>query len=212
MLQRAARGDWVGGRGAGEGIDGGGERKSRSKSQPEVNTRIRLSIAELCELRGDLDGARREFESGAVLAAARGDAGFFQSWALLESRNEHASPEAEAGAGAGGRGRGGLKGEAVSGRGRGESRPRVGGGSSGSGGGDDESSSSSSSSGGEIRLEPTPARRLFKKAVTTNKFHSASWVAWAKYEQRRGNFDVARRLLVTGISHFPHSKVTLTLP
>ena len=31
------------------------------------------------------------------------------------------------------------------------------------------------------------ARRLFKKAVTVNKFHSASWVAWAKHEQRAGN-------------------------
>ena len=30
------------------------------------------------------------------------------------------------------------------------------------------------------------ARRLFKKAVTINKYHSASWVAWAKHEQRAG--------------------------
>ncbi len=30
-------------------------------------------------------------------------------------------------------------------------------------------------------------RRLFKKAVIANKFHSASWVAWAKFEQRLGN-------------------------
>jgi hypothetical protein len=39
-----------------------------------------------------------------------------------------------------------------------------------------------------------------------NKFHSASWVAWAKHEQRAGNLDVARRLLITGISNFPHSE------
>jgi hypothetical protein len=50
------------------------------------------------------------------------------------------------------------------------------------------------------------ARRLFKKAVTINKYHSASWVAWAKHEQRAGNYDVARRLLITGISNFPHSR------
>ena len=30
-------------------------------------------------------------------------------------------------------------------------------------------------------------RRLFKRAVTVNKYHSASWVAWAKFEQRAGN-------------------------
>lgn len=30
-------------------------------------------------------------------------------------------------------------------------------------------------------------RRLFKHAVTVNKRHSASWVAWAKFEQRLGN-------------------------
>lgn len=49
-------------------------------------------------------------------------------------------------------------------------------------------------------------RRLFKKAVTVNKKHSASWVAWAKFEQRLGNRDAARRLLIAGISNFPHSK------
>lgn len=31
------------------------------------------------------------------------------------------------------------------------------------------------------------ARALFKKAITVNKKHSASWVSWANFEQRLGN-------------------------
>jgi len=31
--------------------------------------------------------------------------------------------------------------------------------------------------------------KLFKKAISVNKYHSASWVAWAKHEQRLGNID-----------------------
>ena len=50
------------------------------------------------------------------------------------------------------------------------------------------------------------ARRLFRRAVKVNKQHSASWVAWAKHEQFSGHPDVARRLLITGISKFPNSK------
>lgn len=49
-------------------------------------------------------------------------------------------------------------------------------------------------------------RRLFKTAVTINKYHSASWVGWAKFEQKAGNLDVAHKLLIAGISNFPHSK------
>lgn len=49
-------------------------------------------------------------------------------------------------------------------------------------------------------------RKLFKQAISVNKFHSASWVAWAKFEQRQDNLDVARKLLVSGISNFPHSR------
>ena len=40
------------------------------------------------------------------------------------------------------------------------------------------------------------ARRLFKTAVTVNKYHSASWVAWAKHEQRAGNIGEWERRLV----------------
>lgn len=52
----------------------------------------------------------------------------------------------------------------------------------------------------------TKVRKLFKQAVSINKYHSASWVAWAKFEQRQGNLEAARKLLVSGISNFPHSK------
>ena len=49
-------------------------------------------------------------------------------------------------------------------------------------------------------------RGLFRRAISVNKYHSASWIAWAKFEQHNGNPDVARRLLTEGINHFPHSK------
>jgi hypothetical protein len=51
----------------------------------------------------------------------------------------------------------------------------------------------------------TDVRNLFKTALTLNKYHSASWIAWAKFEQRTGNRDIARRLLISGISKFPNS-------
>jgi hypothetical protein len=38
-------------------------------------------------------------------------------------------------------------------------------------------------------------RQLFKRAVTVNKKHSASWVAWAKFEQRLGNRGITNRIL-----------------
>ena len=72
-------------------------------------------------------------------------------------------------------------------------------------------------------------RRLFNRAIAINKYHSASWIGWAKFEQRYGSdgeiyfygrccpppgpcyltlfaVDVARKLLITGISNFPTSK------
>ena len=49
-------------------------------------------------------------------------------------------------------------------------------------------------------------RFLFKRGVDCNKYHSASWVAWAKFEQKCGNPEIAKRLLATGISKFPNSK------
>ena len=49
-------------------------------------------------------------------------------------------------------------------------------------------------------------RQLFRKAINVNKLHSASWIAWSKFEQKIGNYDGAKKLLITGISKFPHSK------
>ena len=50
------------------------------------STRIRLSFAELHELRGDVTKAREVFQKCQRQAESRGDAGFFQSWALFELR------------------------------------------------------------------------------------------------------------------------------
>jgi hypothetical protein len=41
--------------------------------------------------------------------------------------------------------------------------------------------------GSENEIQISEIRRLFKKAVTANKYHSASWVAWAKFEQKVGS-------------------------
>jgi tetratricopeptide (TPR) repeat protein len=49
-------------------------------------------------------------------------------------------------------------------------------------------------------------RRAFRLALRANKYHSASYVAYARFEQRLGCLDAARRLLVTGISMFPGSR------
>ena len=57
-------------------------------------------------------------------------------------------------------------------------------------------------------LEPTErnkVRTLFRRGIKVNKYHSASWIAWAKFEQHNGNPEVAK-LLTEGISNFPHSK------
>jgi len=49
-------------------------------------------------------------------------------------------------------------------------------------------------------------RNIYKTAIKINKFHSPTWIAWAKFEERLGNLDLSRRLLVSGVSQFPHSK------
>ena len=59
---------------------------------------------------------------------------------------------------------------------------------------------------GDVPATVDDVRRLFKRAVDCNKFHSASWVAWAKFEQKSGNPEIARKLLIAGISKFPNSK------
>ena len=45
-----------------------------------------MGLAEIRELRGDIEEARKTFKLGQKIAARCGDAGFFQSWALLETR------------------------------------------------------------------------------------------------------------------------------
>jgi len=159
------------------------------KAWPD-STRVRLSYAELYELQGDTTRTREVFQRGEKKAMTYGDAGFFQSWALFELRQfpgcyslpSPATPYV-----------------ATTDR----NRDRTAG----------IAAVEASAAGLEVNKTSTEvarvhaiARRLFKKAVTVNKFHSASWVAWAKHEQRAGNRDVARRLLITGIANFPHSK------
>eukprot|EP01041_Mallomonas_annulata_P003471 gene3471-6904_t len=122
------------------------------------STRIRLSLAEIYELRGEFREARNVFEEGKLLAEKSGDAGFFQSWALFEHRRVI----------------------------------------------EKETETTLSET---VKLSHQDLiRRLFKKAIMVNKMHSASWVAWAKYEEKNGNPDVSRRLLIAGISNFPNSK------
>lgn len=33
-------------------------------------------------------------------------------------------------------------------------------------------------------------RDLYRTAIKVNKFHSATWVAWAKFEERLGNLGI----------------------
>lgn len=159
------------------------------------STRSRVGLAEIRELRGDTEQALKTFELGAKFAAKCGDAGFFQSWALLEARVARAKVK-EDGKGVGG------------------------GGSSYSGGdfdgdedkGEGDRGRRKTGSGGSRRYEPlsdgkaAKIRSLFRRAIEVNKYHSASWIAWAKFEQHNGNPDVARRLLTEGMNNFPHSK------
>ena len=114
------------------------------------STRVRLNLAEISELRGDITGSRKYYQDGERYANNCGDAGFFQSYALFELRQSTTQN--------------GLK----------DNNENI--------------------------------RRLFKKAIAVNKYHSASWIAWAKYEQKLGNIEESRKLLIAGISKFPNSK------
>ena len=199
------------------------------------NSRLLLMRAEVLEASGDRARARCTYEEGQDVAEAYGDGGFFQAWALFELRSmgviealresrrsiRQAEREREAQDEGGEMGmrrpRGGTGGMSFDTR---SSPPR--------------SDLSRDTHGGRVQqqqqqqqqqqeeeeglssvergLSPAQrdaqrrARRIFKRAVTTNKRHSASWVAWAKFEQKSGHADVARRLLVTGIANFPESR------
>lgn len=182
------------------------------------STHARVSLAEIHELRGDVDKARRTFELGAAFAERCGDAGFFQSWALMESRQGRVCSETDA-----------ESGDRSS---HGAKHGSDGSGGNGRGGSADEAQGVLTGNGdvveGKVRvrdhvpgkhLRRTPrheeslspglagkVRTLFRRAIKVNKYHSASWIAWAKFEQRSGNPEVARKLLTEGISNFPHSK------
>lgn len=53
---------------------------------------------------------------------------------------------------------------------------------------------------GEQHLQQlTVIRRLFKKAIEINKYHSASWIGWAKFEQKYGNVG---KILLSALSIF----------
>eukprot|EP01039_Chlorochromonas_danica_P005782 gene5779-6367_t len=49
-------------------------------------------------------------------------------------------------------------------------------------------------------------RRLFDRALDTHKYHSSTYTAYAQLETRLGNYEKARKLLISGISRFPQSK------
>jgi tetratricopeptide (TPR) repeat protein len=115
------------------------------------------------------------------LAVLSGDAGFFQSWAMFEERQERrrVSPSA-------------VQNSSESPKTRANNSSI--------------SASVSNYARVDFNTDMTKALGLYQKAVAVNKYHTASWVAWAKYEQRRGNLDDAQNLLMAGIHHFPESK------
>ena len=163
------------------------------RSNPQ-NSKVRTSYAEVHEMRGDFALARAAFEEGADSASKAGDAGFFQSWALFEFRQEEARLQrARSQQQQQQEGKEEIEGEEV-GEGVAPSA-------------DTPAPSPSASAWPGLSDEAASTiRGLFKRAVTLNRFHSASWVAWAKFEQQSGNVAAARKLLVTGISNFPHSR------
>ena len=177
------------------------------------NSRVRTSMAELLELRGEMDAARQAYVEGERFAEGAGDAGFFQAWALFELRREVEATTVEnreASSSGGGEATSNASTSAGLREGEGEG---ANGGRLLSGAVVREKSTKFEARQQQqeqredrVMLPPTAVRLLFKKAVTVNKFHSASWVAWAKYEQNSGNLEVARRLLVSGIANFPHSR------
>lgn len=164
------------------------------------STRALLALAEIQELRSDVNEVRNTFLSGERIAKKIGDAGFFQSWALFEIRQQQSE----------------INTQNLIARNRnnnnnnneregyvndndGRSMDRI-----------SQSDPKASMLGSQDRkyfqTSRSYIRKLFRKAININKYHSATWIAWAKYEQRCGDLDTARKLLVEGISNFPYSK------
>jgi len=159
------------------------------------STRIRLMAIELQVQKGgrsneNIDTVRAMYKDGFESAAAIGDAGFVQSWAVFEQRvleqqewqrTVRARKDKVA-----------ILGDQEADLALLELRRDL--------GADLEEATAR-------RLRQVAAiRRLFNKAISLNKYHSASWIGWAKLEQKYGNADVARKLLIAGISNFPASK------
>ena len=145
-----------------------------------TNTRLRLSLAEITEMHGFRNKVLSIFKDGEESAARYGDAGYFQAWAMyeireLETRFKMYSREE-------------LDGDRESYLFRQTLKPNF----------QDYNSFREEQSyygkGNEkenvdnaFDHSVATVRSLFSKAVTVNKYHSASWVAWAKFEQKLGN-------------------------
>ena len=169
------------------------------RAYPE-STRIRLTSAEIHELRGDFIKARRVFQDGEYIAEKCGDAGFFQSYALFESRsstytssssntnnnnnknnnnnNNNNRPPTKKKEQEVTQKEKKLEAEAET-----ETETKI------------ATTSTSTSTRSAL------VTSLFKKAISINKYHSATWIAWAKYEQSIGNLEGARKLLIEGIRY-----------
>lgn len=209
------------------------------------STRIRLSLAELCELKGETEEVRKLFRDGERSAYKFGDAGFFQAYAMFELRElQHLGYMS--GRKKSVEGRKLLEGgddqeeleaiselfedwvpasvpvsvpattfvpysiedleeetEVVAADTKTVTSTDIGDSKRGAG---RRYNSDLYSDDGEYYEQVAFIRRLFKTGVTINKYHSASWVAWAKFEQKSGNLDIARKLLIAGISNFPNSR------
>jgi tetratricopeptide (TPR) repeat protein len=131
------------------------------------STRIRLLCAELYQLKGELDKSRQVFVDGADMAIRYGDAGFFQAWASFEEKFFHLFHQESAVADTA---TSSLSSEAIS-----------------------NHNSSATSYAKPWKLSNnldyfTRVRELYRTAVKVNKFHSSTWIAWAKFEESCDNY------------------------
>ena len=173
------------------------------RAYPE-STRIRLTSAEIHELRGDFIKARRVFQDGEYIAEKCGDAGFFQSYALFESRsstytssssntnnnnnknnnnnnnNNNNRPPTKK-----------KEQEVTQKEKKLEAEAET----------ETETKIATTSTSTSTSTRSALVTSLFKKAISINKYHSATWIAWAKYEQSIGNLEGARKLLIEGIRY-----------
>ena len=164
---------------------------------------------------GDRNAARQVYQEGGDVAQLYGDAGFFQAYALFELRSAGVMEALRTARQDARRSKQTMEREEVWQRDMGiniRSSDRCDEEPAAHGPIDQSTQETDCLTTVEDYLSPVQleaqrrARRLFKKAVTVNKRHSASWVSWAKFEQRSGHPEVARKLLVSGIANFPESR------